>query len=43
VPLQWRGMALGVLSTPYLATVWFTADIAQSLGTDRNWRWGYGM
>lgn len=43
VPLKYRGLAQGLLSTPYLATVWYTSSIAQALGTDKNWRWGYGM
>lgn len=43
LPLKWRGMGLGLLSTPYLATVWYTSSIAEALGTDKNWRWGYGM
>jgi len=43
VPLQWRGAAQGLLSTPYLATVWYTSKIAEQLGTAQNWRWGFGM
>ncbi|KAG0661648.1 hypothetical protein C6P46_003869 [Rhodotorula mucilaginosa] len=43
VPLKWRGFAQGLLSTPYLATVWYTSYIVESLSTNNDWRWGYGM
>lgn len=43
VPLQYRGLAQGILSTPYLATSWYTSEIASALGTTNDWRWGYGM
>lgn len=38
VPLQWRGMTMGLLSTPYLATAWYTAEIASALGNAEGWR-----
>ncbi|EPX71648.1 siderophore-iron transporter Str3 [Schizosaccharomyces octosporus yFS286] len=41
-PLKWRGFANGVLSTPYIFTVWFSGLIVQGI-LDHNWRWGYGM
>lgn len=34
---------MGLLSTPYLATVWYTAEIASALGNEHQWRWGYAM
>ncbi|WBW72553.1 plasma membrane heme transmembrane transporter Str3 [Schizosaccharomyces osmophilus] len=41
-PLKWRGFANGILSTPFIFTVWFSGLIVQGI-LDRNWRWGYGM
>lgn len=43
VPLKYRGLAMGLLSSPYLVTVWFTSEIVAALSTDDKWRWGYGM
>lgn len=43
IPLKWRGLSLGILGAPYLATVWYTSEIASALSTNNNWRWGYGM
>ncbi|CAB03597.1 plasma membrane heme transmembrane transporter Str3 [Schizosaccharomyces pombe] len=40
--LKWRGFMTALLSTPYIATVWFTGFIVQGI-IDSNWRWGYGM
>ncbi|GAA5894686.1 uncharacterized protein JCM6883_002178 [Sporobolomyces salmoneus] len=43
VPLKYRGLGMGLLSSPYLVTVWFTSEIVAALSTDDKWRWGYGM
>jgi len=42
-PLKWRGLAMGLLTSPYLVTVWYTSEIVAALSTDEKWRWGYGM
>lgn len=42
-PLRWRGLAMGLLTSPYLVTVWYTSEIVAALSTDDKWRWGYGM
>ncbi|BGP47631.1 hypothetical protein JCM10450v2_003496 [Rhodotorula kratochvilovae] len=42
-PLKWRGFAQGFMTTPFLATVWFTSEIVAALSTGSKWRWGYGM
>lgn len=36
IPLQYRGLAQGILSTPYLATSWYTSEIAAALGTNHD-------
>jgi hypothetical protein len=36
IPLQYRGLAQGILSTPYLVTSWYTSEIAAALGTSNN-------
>ncbi|ONH68513.1 Siderophore iron transporter 3 [Cyberlindnera fabianii] len=41
-PLKYRGLLLGLLSTPYLINTWFTGLIVDSV-LKHNWRWGYGM
>ncbi|GAA5873360.1 hypothetical protein JCM16303_001101 [Sporobolomyces ruberrimus] len=43
VPLKYRGLSMGLLSSPYLVTVWYTSEIVAALSTDDKWRWGYGM
>lgn len=43
VPLKWRGLAMALLTTPYLATVWYTSEIVAALSNVGEWRWGYGM
>lgn len=43
VPLRYRCLAMGLLSSPYLVTVWYTSEIVAALSTDDKWRWGYGM
>ncbi|GAA5924043.1 uncharacterized protein JCM15063_005532 [Sporobolomyces koalae] len=42
-PLKYRCLAMGLLSSPYLVTVWYTSEIVAALSTDDGWRWGYGM
>ncbi|GAA6003973.1 uncharacterized protein JCM10292_000631 [Rhodotorula paludigena] len=42
-PLQWRGLAQGILSSPYIVTPWYTSYIVAALADDEGWRWGYGM
>ncbi|GAA5842134.1 hypothetical protein JCM11251_006535 [Rhodosporidiobolus azoricus] len=42
-PLKWRGLAMGLLTSPYLVTVWYTSEIVTALSEDDKWRWGYGM
>ncbi|GAA5857421.1 hypothetical protein JCM5353_004053 [Sporobolomyces roseus] len=42
-PLRYRALAMGLLTSPYLVTVWFTSEIVAALSTDDKWRWGYGM
>ncbi|ORY62845.1 major facilitator superfamily domain-containing protein [Leucosporidium creatinivorum] len=42
-PLKWRGLAMGLLTSPYLVTVWYTSEIVEALSTEEKWRWGYGM
>ncbi|BGP18788.1 hypothetical protein JCM10213v2_006868 [Rhodosporidiobolus nylandii] len=41
-PLKYRGLAMGLLTSPYLVTVWYTSEITAALSTDDKWRWGYG-
>ncbi|GAA5884130.1 hypothetical protein JCM6882_002152 [Rhodosporidiobolus microsporus] len=41
-PLKYRGIAMGLLTSPYLVTVWYTSEIVAALSNER-WRWGYGM
>ncbi|GAA5849250.1 hypothetical protein JCM3766R1_002311 [Sporobolomyces carnicolor] len=43
VPLKYRCLAMGLLSSPYLVTVWYTSEIVAALSRDDKWRWGYGM
>ncbi|GAA5927334.1 hypothetical protein JCM10213_003443 [Rhodosporidiobolus nylandii] len=42
-PLKYRGLAMGLLTSPYLVTVWYTSEITAALSTDDKWRWGYGV
>ncbi|GAA5821539.1 hypothetical protein JCM3770_000861 [Rhodotorula araucariae] len=42
-PLQWRGLAQGILSSPYIVVPWYTSYIVSALSTEDGWRWGYGM
>lgn len=41
IPLQYRGLAQGILSTPYLATSWYTSEIANALGTNHDCELNY--
>ncbi|GAA5833832.1 hypothetical protein JCM11251_005980 [Rhodosporidiobolus azoricus] len=43
VPLKYRGLAQGILSAPYIVIPWYSAEIANALSNDKDWRWGYGM
>ncbi|GAA6011435.1 hypothetical protein JCM11491_002784 [Sporobolomyces phaffii] len=43
VPLKYRCLGMGLLSSPYIITVWYTSEIVEALSTDDKWRWGYGM
>ncbi len=42
-PLKYRGLLLGILSSPYLITTWFAGLIVEAILGKGNWRWGYGM
>ncbi|GAA5868813.1 hypothetical protein JCM1840_005127 [Sporobolomyces johnsonii] len=49
-PLKYRGLAMGLLTSPYLVTALmphyragYTSEIVDALSTDDKWRWGYGM
>lgn len=33
-PLRYRALAMGLLTSPYLVTVWFTSEIVAALSTD---------
>ncbi|CAJ2511705.1 Uu.00g073300.m01.CDS01 [Anthostomella pinea] len=41
--LKNRGLMLGFLSSPYIATVWITGPISQSLISGIGFRWGFGI
>lgn len=40
--LKWRGLVNGIMTSPYLITVWFAGLIVDAV-LKTNWRWGYGM
>ncbi|KAL0566248.1 hypothetical protein V5O48_015772 [Marasmius crinis-equi] len=42
-PLEWRGLAHGILSAPYIVNVWYAGKIVAALSEGEKWRWGYGM
>ncbi|CCH46046.1 Siderophore iron transporter [Wickerhamomyces ciferrii] len=42
-PLKYRGLLIGILSSPYLITTWFAGLIVDAILGKGNWRWGYGM
>ncbi|KAJ8121320.1 hypothetical protein ONZ43_g2197 [Nemania bipapillata] len=41
--LKNRGLVLAYVSSPYIATVWITGPLAQSVLTTVGWRWGFGI
>lgn len=42
-PLEWRGFASSMLSTPFIINTWFSGKIVNALEKRDQWRWGYGM
>ncbi|KAI1281522.1 major facilitator superfamily protein [Xylaria sp. FL0933] len=38
-----RGLVLAYTSSPYIATVWITGPLAQSVLNGIGWRWGFGV
>lgn len=42
-PLEWRGFASSMLSTPFIINTWFSGKIVEALEERDQWRWGYGM
>ncbi|RFU82124.1 putative transporter [Trichoderma arundinaceum] len=42
-PLEWRGFASSMLSTPFIINTWFAGKIVDALEKRDQWRWGYGM
>ncbi|KAL7806917.1 MFS general substrate transporter [Trichoderma gracile] len=42
-PLEWRGFASSMLSTPFIINTWFSGKIVDALEKRDQWRWGYGM
>ncbi|KAH6896758.1 major facilitator superfamily domain-containing protein [Thelonectria olida] len=42
-PLEWRGFASSMLSTPFIINTWFAGKIVAALQAKDRWRWGYGM
>ena len=42
-PLEWRGFASSMLSTPFIINTWFAGKIVDALERRNQWRWGYGM
>ncbi|KAL6801522.1 major facilitator superfamily domain-containing protein [Trichoderma sp. SZMC 28012] len=42
-PLEWRGFASSMLSTPFIINTWFAGKIVDALEKRNQWRWGYGM
>ncbi|GAA5876135.1 hypothetical protein JCM8547_003375 [Rhodosporidiobolus lusitaniae] len=43
VPLKWRGMSQGLLSSSYIIVPWYSDHIVSALSTEDKWRWVYGM
>ncbi|KAI3323895.1 MFS general substrate transporter [Xylariaceae sp. AK1471] len=41
--LKNRGLVLAYTSSPYIATVWITGPLAQSVLNGVGWRWGFGI
>ncbi|PYI20418.1 MFS general substrate transporter [Aspergillus violaceofuscus CBS 115571] len=42
-PLEWRGFASSMLSTPFIINTWFAGKIVDAIDGRGQWRWGYGM
>lgn len=42
-PLEWRGFASSMLSTPFIINTWFSGKIVDAIDSRGHWRWGYGM
>lgn len=42
-PLEWRGFASSMLSTPFIINTWFAGKIVNAIEIRNQWRWGYGM
>ncbi|KAE8342971.1 hypothetical protein BDV24DRAFT_173365 [Aspergillus arachidicola] len=42
-PLEWRGFARSMLSTPFIINTSFVAKIVDAIDNKGQWRWGYGM
>lgn len=42
-PLEWRGFAGAMLSTPFIINTWFAGKIVDAIEKRDQWRWGYGM
>ncbi|KAM5345835.1 hypothetical protein ACJ41O_011696 [Fusarium nematophilum] len=42
-PLEWRGFASSMLSTPFIINTWFAGKIVDALQGKGQWRWGLGM
>ncbi|KAH8080721.1 drug:h+ antiporter [Cristinia sonorae] len=41
--LKWRGVASGLLATPYIINAFVGSVVAASILERASWRWGYGM
>ncbi|WWC63938.1 uncharacterized protein I303_106544 [Kwoniella dejecticola CBS 10117] len=43
--LQWRGLASGLYSAPYIYTAFIAGSITQGINaySENGWRWGFGM
>ncbi|KAB8274710.1 hypothetical protein BDV30DRAFT_225628 [Aspergillus minisclerotigenes] len=42
-PLEWRGFASSMLSTPFIINTWFAGKIVDAIDSKGQWRLGYGM
>ncbi|KAF7597170.1 hypothetical protein BBP40_009509 [Aspergillus hancockii] len=42
-PLEWRGFASSMLSTPFIINTWFAGKVVDTIDSRGQWRWGYGM
>lgn len=42
-PLEWRGFASSMLSTPFIINTWFSGKIANALEKRDEWCLGYGL